>query len=132
MSIPLDPYTEHMRARLDKYFKGKLVCVYVSSVQIPMSSEGFAETFVGYVHEVDIFDLVIRNISENQEEPDRFTLIPITGIKAVSEVGSISKAIEAHRSDEAKRQAIQKSLDQKKIEPGFPGPTPHKQKAPSN
>lgn len=114
MSLEIDAYTAHMQQRYDKYFKGKLVSIYVDAVQIPLSGEGFAETFVGYVHEIDVFDIVIRNISEDPDEPDRFTMIPISAIKTISEIGSIKKARENHLAEEAKREALKtRQNDQK-------------------
>jgi hypothetical protein len=117
-----DPYTDHMRGRLEKYFKGKLIAVYVGVVQISLTPEGFAETFVGYLHEVDLFDIVIRHFDD--VGPDRFSLIPISAIKTVSEVGSVKVAVEQARNEKAMRDAATKSIRDRQnkekgpVEPG--------------
>jgi len=132
-TLQVDPYTERLRVRLNQYFKGKLIAVYVDVVQIPLTPEGFAETFVGYLHEVDVFDIVIRHIEE--KGADRFSMIPISAIKTVSEVGSVEAAIEQVRSDQAKKEAAMKAIQErqgKEKGPGEPGPTPHDQRGASS
>lgn len=127
-SLQGDPYTDHMRGRLSRYFNGKLVAVYVDAVQVSLTPEGFAETFVGYVHEVDLFDIVIRHIED--EGPDRFSMIPINAIKTVSEVGSVKAAVEQVRNEKAKQEAAIKAIQERQGKgkgPGEPGPTPHDQ-----
>ena len=117
-----DPYTNHMRERLERYFKGKLIAVYVDVVQVSLTPEGFAEAFVGYLHEVDLFDIVIRHI---EEKGDRFSMIPINAIKTVTEVGSMKAAIEQAKDEEAKKAAATQALEerQKKEQgPSSPGP----------
>jgi len=110
--IHVDPYTAHMRERFEKYFKGKLIAVYVGATQVSLTPEGFAETFVGYLHEVDFFDIVLRHFGDG---PDRFTMIPINTIKAVSEVGSVKASIQQTREEEEKRAAAIQAIQERKV-----------------
>jgi hypothetical protein len=50
---------------------------------------------------VDVFDIVIRHIEERGR--DRFSMIPISAIKTVSEIGSMEAAIDKVRSDQVKK-----------------------------
>jgi hypothetical protein len=75
--------SETVRERIKRYFEGHLVVIYTVATQVTPTNVGFADSFVGFVHEVAEFDIVLRHIGSDDKH--RFSLIPLSVIVNISQ-----------------------------------------------